>query len=278
MLELVGVAHPFANYAGARERRVTMWLQRSQALLPTPDAAVFLGDPNADVTFNGSSFLISGIDAASGRIVPGIGVAGPTANVVTSLKKNQTTLVVGTGAVPSVSTVAAPAPWTNGNQFINDMVSTYSGVAENFLPTGTYTQAPTGGDGKDSDGDGQIDEADEKWFGNPDLAQMEVTYAQGDVHFSSNTRGAGLLLVDGSLTISGQFLWHGIVIIRGNLSLVGGGTSSKLILGAAFIGSNVTSESNFTIGGNAVIQYSALQFQTLSNQLAGYQVWGFRVG
>ncbi|MBL8900985.1 MAG: hypothetical protein JNM84_25365 [Planctomycetes bacterium] len=278
MLELVGLARPFANYAGARERRVTMWLQRSAALLPMPNAAVFLGDPNSDVTFNGNSFLVSGIDPVTGAKVPGIGVAGSTASVLTSLRRNQNTLVVGTGNAPSVSTVAPPSPWSNGNAFINDMISTYSGAAEYFLQPGTYTQAPQGGDGKDTDGDGQVDEADESWFGNPDLSKMKVTYAQGDLHFSGNNRGAGLLVVDGNLKITGQFQWHGMVIVRGNLELAGGGSQQKLILGGAYIGSNVTTgvEGSFSISGNAVVQYSQLQMQTLSNELAGYRVWGFR--
>ncbi|MBK9383657.1 MAG: hypothetical protein IPN34_02365 [Planctomycetes bacterium] len=278
MLELVGLARPFASYAGARERRVTMWLQRSAALLPMPNAAVFLGDPNSDVTFNGSSFLVSGIDSVTGASVPGIGVAGPTTNVVSSLRRSQNTLVVGTGSSPSVQTVDPPSPWSSGNAFINDMISTYSGAAEHFLQPGTYTQAPQGGDGKDSDGDGQVDEADESWFGNPDLTKMKVTYAQGNLHFSGNNRGAGLLVVDGNLKITGQFLWHGMVIVRGSLELAGGGSQQKLILGGAYIGSNVTSgvEGSFSISGNAVVQYSQLKLQALSSELAGFRVWGFR--
>jgi hypothetical protein len=279
MIELVGLARPFALYAGARERRVTLWLQRSQALLPTPDAAVFLGDPNADVAFNGNSFLVSGIDAASGRTVPGIGVAGPTTNVLDSIRRSQNTLIVGSGPSPSVQTVSAPAPWSDGNEFINDMIETYSGAADHFLTEGTYTASPKGSDSQDNDGDGQVDEADEGWFGNPDLSKMKVTYAQGDVHFTGNNRGAGLLVVDGTLRITGQFQWHGIVIVRGRLELAGGGSAQKLILGAAFVGSDVaTEESAFGISGNAVIQYSPLQVQTLSDQLAGYRVWGFREG
>jgi len=280
MLEIVGLARPFANYAGSRERRVTMWLQRSQALLPVPNAAVFLGDPNADVTFNGRSFAVSGIDPISGVAVPGIGVAGDPSGVVSSLGLLQRTQIVGAGGVPSVAEVTAPAPWNSGNEFINDMISTYSGAADHFLPAGTYDEAPEGDDGRDSDGDGQIDEADEGWFGDPNTSAMAITYGQGDIHFSGNVVGAGLLVIDGTLRISGQFLWHGMVIVRGNLELVGGGTNSKLILGAAYIGSNVTDEnpSSFSIGGNAMVQYSALQMQLLSEDLAGYSVWGFREG
>src|SRR5690606_13347472 len=119
------------------------------------------------------------------------------------------------------------------------------------------TSAPAGNDSKDNDGDGENDEADERWFGNPDLSKMQVTYAQGDVHLSGQNRGAGLLVVDGTLRITGQFQWHGMVIVRGNLEISGGGSVEKLILGAAYIGSNVTSgDGSLTLGGNAVIQYS----------------------
>ncbi|MCX7935547.1 MAG: hypothetical protein N3A66_09865, partial [Planctomycetota bacterium] len=63
-----------------------------------------------------------------------------------------------------------------------------------------------------------------------------TTYVRGDGGtVAGQMVGGGVLVVDGSLHISGQFTWYGIVIVLGDLTLSGGGQGKHIfgsILGA----------------------------------------------
>jgi hypothetical protein len=280
MIKLIGVAQPFSGSAGSHEKRVIAWLQRSQALMPSVESALYFGDPNADIQFNGNSFLVSGHDVdwsgnPTGISLPGIGVEGSTANVLNALNNNQNTNVVGAGGTPSVASVTVPNPFGFSTSFIDDMITLYSPVCDYHLTDGsTVTGNPEGGDGIDNDGDSSVDEADESDFGT--TSAMKITYVQGDVHFSGSNSGAGLLLVDGQLEITGNFMWQGIAVVRGDIRLSGGGTN-KHIVGAAYIGEDIiNTETNVTIGGNSVIQYSQARIDRLSTALASWRVWAFK--
>ena len=80
----------------------------------------------------------------------------------------------------------------------------------------------------------------------------EVVYFGGGKNVKlTSSSGAGILMVDGNLEISGGFTWYGIVIVTGDLKYTGGG--EKLIIGVVMSGD--TTEMDATISGNAVIKY-----------------------
>ena len=283
MLTLKGVASPFLGNVGTRELRVEAYAQFSQALMPGPPAALYLGDPNARISFNGSTFLVSGNDVdingnVTGVQLPGIGVEGPTATVVNELNRNQNSLVVGQGPNPSVFTVSVPNPFGLSTSFIEDWITLYRPIAHYNLTGGTVTANPEGTDGIDNDGDGLVDEPDESWFGGGTQG-MQVTYTSGNLHFSGNNIGSGLLLVDGNLAITGSFQWRGIVVVRGDFRISGGGNTQKMIEGSAFVGADVTEGNNtgtVTVGGNVVIQYAQHRINEVTNTLGRWRLWAFK--
>ena len=81
-----------------------------------------------------------------------------------------------------------------------------------------------------------------------------VIYAPGNLSISSG-RGQGVLLVEGSLTITGSFYWVGIIIVRGALDVAG----SPTLMGSVMVRSTTGADSRIT--GNARLQFSSCAAQ-----------------
>lgn len=72
-------------------------------------------------------------------------------------------------------------------------------------------------------------------------------------YFASNTRGQGILLVDGDLELVGGFEWTGIILVRGQMKVTG--TGNKIY--GAILTEGVDVNTSGSIGGNAEVHYSA---------------------
>ncbi len=84
-----------------------------------------------------------------------------------------------------------------------------------------------------------------------------IIYAAGDLSLS-NGSGQGILLVEGNLTITGQFTWYGPVIIRGSLTTSGTGMH---IVGGIMAG-NFNGTTN-SISGTPTLQFSRCALTTV---------------
>lgn len=78
-----------------------------------------------------------------------------------------------------------------------------------------------------------------------------LVYINGDVSLS-NGRGRGVLLVDGDLTVAGNFDYAGIVVARGSIRFTGEGNRIRGV---------VLSASSGTASGGSVLQYSSCSVQ-----------------
>ncbi|MDH3257290.1 MAG: hypothetical protein OEM27_06705, partial [Nitrospinota bacterium] len=93
-----------------------------------------------------------------------------------------------------------------------------------------------------------------------DLAP-EITYFDSSLKLNGSSTGAGVLIIDGDLTISGSLDFHGVILV-GSCSTCGcptcpgglAGTGSAQIYGAMVVGNAVNATVNFT--GSADIYYS----------------------
>ena len=54
-------------------------------------------------------------------------------------------------------------------------------------------------------------------FGDASAGTAYITYREGDVKFTGNSRGAGLLVVTGNLEMVGTFRFDGIVVVLGDI-------------------------------------------------------------
>ena len=71
-----------------------------------------------------------------------------------------------------------------------------------------------------------------------------------DIKLAGETKGCGLLLVEGNLEINGDFSWNGMVIVSGSVICLGGG--DKNVTGALLVGGEFDAD---IVGGNTNIIY-----------------------
>ncbi|MGQ9589992.1 MAG: hypothetical protein ACUVYA_06825 [Planctomycetota bacterium] len=210
-------------------------------------------DPDAALDLKGNAFLIDGNDhnpdgtAGSAPAVPGIATlegSPPGANAAAFLSQipaKNYDQVRGAGSSPSLGE-------TTGVDLDMIFDSFKSGMTQTIAP-GAYT-SPDLEDWRDS--------------------ELPVTYASGDLHFSGKGEGAGVLLVDGTVTVTGQFTFYGLLIVRGDIRLSGGGAGVHTY-GTVMVGQSLTAvdpESDVTISGTADLFYSSAVLARLEDMLA----------
>src|SRR2546427_6728750 len=79
-----------------------------------------------------------------------------------------------------------------------------------------------------------------------------VIHALGDLKITTG-RGQGILLVDGDLTVAGNFTFDGAVIVRGGLKMTGTGNK----VSGALMSASVSVDDNVALAGNTSILYSS---------------------
>jgi len=126
-------------------------------------------------------------------------------------------------------------------------------MANVSLPGGNYSTAPSLlGNGACNRGDA-LNWGDGINRAGPCGSYMPIIYVNGDVTLN-NTQGQGILLVNGNMSVQGSYQFFGIVIIQGDLSTSGGGSTE-----AHFWGMTMARNINLTtqkFSGKAEINYS----------------------
>jgi hypothetical protein len=82
--------------------------------------------------------------------------------------------------------------------------------------------------------------------------------ANGDAH------GAGIMIVEGDLTIQGNLNFNGLILVRGRTSV----QVTEVIGNATLYGSLWTQDIDLNVGGSAIVNYST-QALALANQVGG---------
>jgi hypothetical protein len=220
------------------QRKVRARLQVDAVFSP---GAIYLPGDSVDPNFNGNQFLIDGSDTnldgthnASGD-VPGIGTHTQDAAtaVMNELSPAQLDNVIGQGGIPSVKMVNG----FTSDQLLNEIVPAI------LARPGAVTNPILNG---------------HDVFGTRLLPQ--VTHFTGNVNVTGNLSGAGVMVVDGGLTISGASDFTGLIIVQGTtqIATLQGNTT---ILGALW-----TTDLRLTVGGSASMTYSS-QALALVNSL-----------
>lgn len=88
-----------------------------------------------------------------------------------------------------------------------------------------------------------------------------ITYVPGDFTCNGKCNGAGILIVDGDLTLTASMVFYGAVLVRGNVKVAGGGSPPKLdngnnmcnIYGALITQGGVDTD----LGGGICFQYNS---------------------
>jgi hypothetical protein len=186
--------------------------------------------------------------AASGAIA---GVTAPDTSVVCSGNcpegKNEQQRIFGS---PPESQNPAAADTMTYYKYGDQNWKTLTQNADIKLSSGNYKTLPTETGGK-------CDYGDTMNWGDPGRTTscadyFPIIYIDGDLKIQANSRGQGVLLVNGSMEMAGGFEFNGILIVRNDIKSTGNGNK---ISGSAFAGNTYTTD-NTSITGNSEIQYS----------------------
>ncbi|MBN1503429.1 MAG: hypothetical protein JW952_00030 [Candidatus Eisenbacteria bacterium] len=99
-----------------------------------------------------------------------------------------------------------------------------------------------------------------------------VCIRNGELHLSGANSGGGILLVEGDMTISGQFTWYGLIICLANVEFTGGGAGIH-IYGGVMTQGDISSSGS--VSGNADILYSSATISKLT-EFQTYRVCSWR--
>ncbi len=232
--------------AGDIARTVEVVLRRSVQVSEL-DAAVQLNVATPILDLKGNAFLVSGadhdLDGNEDLTLPqksGIASPAPVADLIAQVPAAQQDQIQGLGGAPAIGQVPAVDLAT--------LVDQARSAASIVITGGTHTSLA---------------------LGTPTAAGVVVAYAGTSIHLSGASEGAGILIVDGDLRISGSFTWRGLVIVRCRVTMVGGG-SGKRIVGGLVIGEEITSEistTEVTATGTVDLLYSSEAIRLASGSL-----------
>jgi hypothetical protein len=210
--------------------------------------ALYLAADSVDIKFSGNAFDIDGNDhGVTGLLTPG----GTVAPGIATRNENVTNTVKGElnsqqkdnvrGAEFSLSPLN-PSVVTTGGPSIFDLETIISKVLSD----------PRVEVDSRSSINGNVT------FGtlaNPKVTRL--TAAETKIHANGNATGAGILIVDGSITINGNLNFIGWIIVRGDTIINDGynGDETTVLGNAAILGSLWTGDMVVKVGGSAIIDY-----------------------
>ena len=234
---------------------------RSDIPSTAPGAIYLATDQQTNATFNGDSFRIDGNDhnmdgtAGPAPPIPGLSTRNDANRLeaISSLDSTEKDNVRGLGfslspLTPSILTSPAAPSIAQMNQLIDDLLAR-PGVVIN-------TDKNLNGSCKDC-------------FGTPSLPQItHFTSPDGySIKANGNASGAGIMIVEGDLTIQGSLSFSGLVLVRGR-TFVGDPSITQATGDATIYGSLWTQDINLIVGGSAIVNYST-QALALANQIPG---------
>jgi hypothetical protein len=223
---------------------------------PFTCGAIDLPSEGVSSNFIGNNFSVDGRDYAIGAVTP-ISGATPTLGISTrtqtdadnvegALNGAQQDNVDGT-AVPNQVASIGPCVGPDVDRIRNTIVPTM--LSQPSPPVVTSQAGMVNGN---------------QTFGTVDAPQ--ITYFNGDTSLNANgnSSGAGIMIVDGSLTLSGSLEFTGLIIVIGETDITGV-TGNATVYGALW-----TTDLSLSVGGSAAVRYST-ESLTLANSIPGVQ-------
>lgn len=224
-------------------------VQQSNVPAASPGAVYLANDDPTETEFRGTNFELDGNDTnldgsvGSGADVPGLATRNETNTLeaISELSGSQYDGVLGLGyqagppEVPSVMTASTGPSVDQINTIVESLLA---------LP-GVNTSSNTSIEGNAVFG---TVEAPEIWH----FTAEELT-----VRGAGTVNGAGILIIDGNLSVLGTLDFAGLVIVRGETQIGQSADDGTIVSGTASIyGSLWTNNINMVVAGSALVQYS----------------------
>jgi Tfp pilus assembly protein PilX len=229
--------------------------ERLGALPPYSCGAIDLVNTGVSASFQGTSFSVDGNDYAVGATTPTAG-STPTLGISTRSQTDANTVATALNAggqqnnvtgTPVTGQVASVGPCTG----VSD-----SRLTNRIVPTILSQPSPP-----------VVSLAGGNVNGNVTLgtvAAPEITYYSGDttIKGNGNASGAGILIVNGGLTIQGTLDFTGLVIVLGSTQI------TTVTGNASVYGALWTTDLSLSVGGSAAVRYSSPSL-ALANSIPG---------
>lgn len=209
--------------------------------IPDINGAIFVSsqnvsmDLNGNMNIDGNDHLMNGAPGGIGAAKPGIAVDDPADSslIVNDISKHIASDITGLGGAPSVRSVPDLTDWLT-------ITENFIYAADTVLSTGTYTTGTV--------------------LGTP--TNPKITYVSGDVNFEDAV-GSGIMVINGNITLSGNFVFKGIVIAYGRSTIITKTVGNSGIFGSTiFVGQNIfletTGSSQFFYSSQAITNAKTL--------------------
>ena len=236
-----------AHFGGEKSSIEATLLVSTFTIPPITAGVAFPGanpvlDLNGNPQIDGSNHNFNGNPSSSCDSLPGVAVASGTdsANMVNALiDGGMEDHVIGLGTDPSVQVRETSDPST----YLDPIIAS----ADYYLTSGTYTSTEYGS-----------------------KASPAIVYGTGDLKFSGGVTGYGILIIDGTLTLSGNFFWYGMVYVIGETPEIFNSVGTNRIIGGVVIGGP---DKIARLRGSADIQYSCETVDNVINNCASLQTF-----
>ncbi len=243
------------------EARVTVESFVKQSITSIPQTSAMYINPSVTLDLNGNKFSITGTDTnpdgtpgpepATYGIATSVGdpPGSNAASIVSQIPANRYDQVTGLGANPSVGESSTTVD-------VHGTFADLKAIKDQSFAAGTY---------------------DDVIWGDP--TNQKITYIAGSARLSGTGSGAGILLVDGDLEMTGEFDFQGLVIVRGDVRLAGGGNGTH-IWGALWVTGYVAlnePDPEVTVVGNADLYFSSVTLDSVDTLIASSGGGGYSV-
>ncbi len=224
-------------YYGRESSTIQVALLGTAIEIPPIVSAVAFPGPNPILDLNGTPLIdgnnhdYNGDTTSTCSDLPGVAVAsgGDSSNMVNDLINDKMEAhVTGIDSDPSVHVRQTPDPST----YLAPVIA----AADHYLPAATYSSITFGSQ-----------------------TSPTIVYGQGDLKFSGGVVGHGILIIDGTLTLSGNFFWYGMVFVIGSTPEIFNSVGTNQIVGGVVLGG---SDKIARLKGTADIKYSC---ETIEN-------------
>lgn len=207
--------------------------------------ALYLASDTVNTSFSGNAFDINGNNhdqfgnlVSGGPVEPGIATRNDTATsaVVNSLNNQQKSDVQGAGfnlspLTPSVMTAAGPSV-SDLNRIASEVLSNSNTQVSNLTDVSGNVTLGT--------------------VSSPQITNLTASSVK--IHANGNVSGAGILIVDGSITINGNFDFTGWIIVEGS-TVINDGTETDVTGNATIEGALWSGDLAVNVGGSAILNY-----------------------
>jgi hypothetical protein len=226
-------------------RTMNVRLRRQPIPFPAVHEAVGINAQNVSFNMTGSASIDGHNHDIAGNLLPASTDDLPGVGVITP--GDTTKVLQNASHIDGTRDAVVDSTMTDPSQFVYD----YINAADYTFTSGSYGSGMTWGS----------------------VNAPAIVYCNGTINFQGNIEGWGILVVSGKISMSGTFIFHGLLIAYNDAIIdLQFGTGTPTVVGGVLMGG--LPGSNYTMKGSSNVSYSkdALELAKYINKIQAYRV------